>query len=123
MLEFDPDDPEREPRFEAIIDFPSTTSKCDILYDPKSKLYFSLVSYNLSEPKTLRNLLSLICSEDLYEWKLVKHILDYRNDDPQKIAFQYVDFLIDATTSSFRAAPRITARRISTTRISRPSTG
>ena len=103
MLEFDPDAPEREPRFEAIIDFPSTTSKCDIIYDPKSKLYFSLVSYNLSEPRTLRNLLSLICSEDLREWKLVKHILDYLNDDPQKIAFQYVDFLIDGDDILFQS--------------------
>ena len=103
MLEFDPDDPERELRFEAIIDFPSTTSKCDIIYDPQSQLYFSLVSYNLTEPKTLRNLLSLVCSYDLYEWKLVSHIIDCRHDDPQKVAFQYVDFLIDGNDILFQS--------------------
>ena len=94
-LRFDPSEPEKEMTFTGLIDIPTTTSKCNFLYDEKSGLYIALVSYRLEEPKTLRNLLSLIVSPDLENWRLVKHLLDWSEDDPGKIAFQYVDFFID----------------------------
>ncbi len=103
LLRFNPDEPEREPEFAGYIDFPATTSKVDILFDIKSGLYISLVSYNLSEPKTLRNLLSLIYSADLREWKPAKHIIDYRDADRQKVAFQYIDFFIDGDDILFQS--------------------
>ena len=70
-------------------------SKTDILYDEKTRLYFAIVSYKLDEPMTGRNLLSLMCSENLGEWKLVRHLIDYRYEDPAKVAFQYIDFRFD----------------------------
>jgi hypothetical protein len=103
MLKFDPENPEREPEFAGYIDFPATTSKVDILYDNASGYYISLVSYNLSEPKTLRNLLSLVYSADLREWKLAGHIIDYRDADPKQVAFQYIDFIIDGDDILFQS--------------------
>ena len=94
-LRFDPENPEAEMTFAGLIDIPTTTSKCNILYDRQSGLYYALVSFLKEEPKTLRNLLSLVVSPDLEEWRLVKHLLDWSEDDPQKIAFQYVDFCFD----------------------------
>lgn len=94
-LRFDPDEPEKEMTFAGLIDIPATTSKCNILHDEKSGLYYALVSYRLEQPKTLRNLLSLIVSPDLENWRLVQHLLDWSEDDPGKIAFQYVDFFFD----------------------------
>ena len=103
MLKFDPENPEQELEFAGYIDFPATASKVDILYDNASGFYVSLVSYNLSEPKTLRNLLSLVYSKDLREWKLAGHIIDFRDADPKKVAFQYVDFLIDGSDILFQS--------------------
>lgn len=94
-LRFDPDQPEKEMTFAGMIDIPTTTSKCNILFDEQTGLYVALVSYLKEEPKTLRNLLSLIVSPDLAHWRLAEHLLDWSEDDPQKIAFQYVDFCFD----------------------------
>lgn len=95
LLSFDPDEPEKKLKFEKLINLPATPSKTDILYDEKTRLYFAIVSYKLDEPRTGRNLLSLMCSENLGEWKLVRHLIDYRYEDPAKVAFQYIDFRFD----------------------------
>ena len=42
-----------------------------------------------------RNLLSLIVSDDLENWKVVTDLIDYRDADKQKHGFQYVDFHFD----------------------------
>ncbi len=94
FLKINPDEPEQMMTFEGIFDFPSTASKFSIVYDSISGLYYSLVSYALDEPKTIRNLLSLICSPDLKNWSLVKHVIDFRDSSPKEVAFQYVDFMI-----------------------------
>lgn len=103
LLRFDPEDPEGPLEYAGLIDFPATTSKVDILYDKKSGLYLSLVSYKLDEPRTLRNLLSLIYSPDLKNWTLAKHIIDYRDADRKFVAFQYVDFIIDGDDLLFQS--------------------
>ena len=77
------------------IPFPSTASKADVIRDPVSCCYLSAVSYLLEEPKTRRNLLSLIASEDLENWRLLCHIIDMRDADPAFFGFQYADFIID----------------------------
>ena len=94
-LRFDPDDREGDLRFEGFIDCPITQSKVDILYDEKSALYYMIGSYLLEEPATNRNLLSLLCSPDLDNWTLVKHLIDFRNGDPKMLGFQYVSFEFD----------------------------
>ncbi|MBQ8508409.1 MAG: exo-alpha-sialidase [Clostridia bacterium] len=95
MLEFDPENPEADLKNAKLVDIPITTSKVDILYDKKSGLYWTIGSYALDEPKTNRNLLSLLVSDNLTNWTLVKHLIDYRELDPAKVGFQYVDFLFD----------------------------
>ena len=42
-----------------------------------------------------RNVLALQASEDLYNWRVVKTLLDYRNEDPNKVGFQYISFMIE----------------------------
>lgn len=95
ILNYDPENPEAEPEFDSIIDFPATASKFNIVFDDVSKKYYAIVSYALDEPKTNRNLLSLISSPDLREWKLCTHLIDRRYDDPKQVGFQYVDFFIE----------------------------
>jgi hypothetical protein len=95
ILNYDPENPEDEPKLDSVIDFPATASKFDIVFDDATKKYFAIVSYALDEPPTKRNLLSLICSEDLIKWDLCTHLIDRRDDDPKEVGFQYVDFFIE----------------------------
>ena len=95
ILRYDAKEPEKALTLDRVIDFPATASKFDVLYDSVSGKYLSIVSWALDEPRTVRNLLSFICSDDLIHWKLCRHLIDYRNDDPKKTGLQYVDFLID----------------------------
>lgn len=94
-LEFNPTDREGKLEFRGFIDCPITQSKVDIVYDEKTKLYFMIGSYKQDELRTNRNLLSLLCSPDLENWTLVKHLIDYSREDSSKIGFQYVSFEID----------------------------
>ena len=95
ILNYDPADPEAEPKLDKVIDFPATASKFNIVFDDETRKYYAIVSYALDEPKTKRNLLSLICSEDLVNWSLCRHLIDRRYHDPQMVGFQYVDFFIE----------------------------
>jgi hypothetical protein len=95
ILNYDPKDPGAEPILDSVIDFPATASKFNIVFDDVSKKYYAIVSFALDEPQTKRNLLSLICSEDLINWSLCAHLIDRRDDDPKEVGFQYVDFMIE----------------------------
>jgi hypothetical protein len=95
ILRYDPEAPEKEPELDKVIGFPATASKFNVVFDEVSRKYYAIVSYALDEPLTRRNLLSLICSEDLTEWKLCRHLIDRREDDPKMVGFQYVDFFIE----------------------------
>ena len=101
ILGYDPKEPEKELTLEKVIDFPATASKFNIVFDEASGRYYAIVSYALDEPLTKRNLLSLICSEDLTEWKLCRHLIDRRDDDPKLVGFQYVDFFIEGNDILF----------------------
>ena len=78
--------------YSHCIPFPANLSKFTIKYDEKSNKYYSVASHLHDKIYTKRNLLSLMASEDLYNWHLVTDLLDYSNCDPEKIGFQYVDF-------------------------------
>lgn len=95
ILRYDPHDPEASLTFDEVIDFPATASKWDVVYDEVSGKYVAIVSWALDEPVTKRNLLSLICSDDLRRWKLCRHLIDHRDADPKLVGFQYVDFFIE----------------------------
>ncbi|MBQ9511411.1 MAG: exo-alpha-sialidase [Clostridia bacterium] len=95
LLKLSPEEPERMPQYACFVDFDITASKFDILFDDVSHKYYAICSRALSEPRTVRNLLSLFVSDDLMEWKLVQDLIDERNSDPNVVGFQYVSALID----------------------------
>ena len=94
--EVDTDDPHAPLKFHRLIEMPTTYSKFTVRYDEVSRRYYSVVC-RLHEgcPDNARNLLSLIRSEDLIHWEVVTDLLDYRQEDPGQVGFQYVDFLFD----------------------------
>ena len=95
LLKVFTDEPERKPEYARLVDVPITASKFDLLFDEKSGYYYMIASRALSEPKTVRNVLSLFKSPDLMMWELVTDIIDERYSDPQVVGFQYVSMLFD----------------------------
>ena len=97
LLEADSDHPESRPVFHRFVDMPGgSNSKFYTLFDPLSRHYFAIgnICVDPATPRQ-RNVLALQTSEDLYSWKTVKILLDYRRKDPTKVGFQYISFLID----------------------------
>ena len=84
--------PEAMLEYSHCITFPANLSKFMIKYDAVSKKYYSIVSRLHETINTCRNLLSLMASDDLENWYVIADLLDYSNQDPEKIGFQYVDF-------------------------------
>ncbi|MBE6703335.1 MAG: hypothetical protein E7585_08015 [Ruminococcaceae bacterium] len=95
VMRVDPDRPEAPLTFDRVIDFPGNLSKFEIHYDEPSRRYFSIVSYLDAEHPKGRNLLSLIASSDLENWKLITHIWDYRHLPDSEVGFQYINFIIE----------------------------
>ncbi|MFS0725217.1 sialidase family protein [Paenibacillus sp. 1P07SE] len=97
VLRGDLDEPEAPLRFHGIVDFNGgSNSKFDLLYDAPSDAYWSIVSEVVDEATpNQRNVLSLAVSRDLQRFEIVKRLLDYREEDPRQVGFQYVSFLID----------------------------
>ena len=95
LLRYDVQNPEGALVFDSVIDFPATASKWDVIRDDVTGKYVAIVSWALQAPKTLRNLLSLIWSEDLRTWHLSEHLIDYRDADTKMVGFQYIDFFIE----------------------------
>lgn len=89
------DDPDVPLKYSHAISFDGNLSKFMIKYDAVSGRYYSIISRRIDEPKTARNLLSLVSSNDLEKWELVCDLIDRRYDDPRMIGFQYVDFEIE----------------------------
>jgi len=82
--------------FSHVIDFPGNLSKFMIKYDEISKCYYTIASRRTdtvdNDNTGARNLLSLMTSKDLVKWELKKDLIDKRNEDSQKVGFQYIDF-------------------------------
>lgn len=76
--------------------FPANCSKFMFKYDEISRRYYSVANRITSDAGIWnRNLLSLMGSDDMEHWEVIADLLDYRNADPIKIGFQYVDFEFD----------------------------
>ncbi len=89
-------DPEAPLSYERCIDFPANHSKFTIQYDPATGKYYSIASRILDGSCIgHRNLLSLLVSEDGLHWRVERDLVDRRTDDPAKVGFQYVDFLLE----------------------------
>ena len=96
ILVFDiPEDPDAPIEYSHAVNFDGNLSKFMIKKDDISGKYLSIISRRIEEPKTSRNLLSLVASDDLSNWQLVCDLIDRRYDDPQMVGFQYVDFEIE----------------------------
>lgn len=84
------------------IKMPCNHSKFMIKYDEKSRKYFSIVTRIDCEQRIhRRNLLSLMSSDDLENWKLICDLIDGREDDIERVGFQYVDFEIEGNDIIF----------------------
>lgn len=90
-----PDDPDAPIEYSHSISFDGNLSKFMIKKDEISGKYFSIISRRIDEPKTARNLLALVASDDLQNWRLVCDLIDRRYDDPAMVGFQYIDFEIE----------------------------
>jgi hypothetical protein len=80
-------DPEKD-----FIDFFGGSNKFTIRYDSLTKRYWSLVNKQRN-PTAYRNILTLVSSEDLRNWRVESIIL--RHHDSEKHAFQYIDWLFE----------------------------
>lgn len=89
------EDPDDVLEYSHCISFPANLSKFTIKYDDVSKKYYSIASRLHEKMNTCRNLLSLMTSDDLNNWYLLTDLLDYSDQNPQEIGFQYVDFEFD----------------------------
>jgi len=85
-------DPDMPLEYSHAVDFPCNLSKFTVKYDKESNCYYSIASRRIDEPKTGRNLLSLMVSRDMVNWSVAADLIDRRNEDPKLIGFQYVDF-------------------------------
>ena len=96
VFSVDAERPEAPLAFERAMEFPANHSKFEIRFDEKSGCYFSVASRILSpENAGSRNLLSLLVSRDLETWEVGCDLLDFRDSDPERTGFQYVDFFFE----------------------------
>lgn len=113
--EIDLENPEAQLKYSHLIEFPANQSKFIIQYDEVSGYYYTIGCYytidsQLYNPEDgtivsfdfqdmdkhdVRNCQSLIRSKDFVNWEVVKHLLDYRDQDPMYVGLQYTDFLME----------------------------
>lgn len=97
LLEIDRNNPEAAPKFLKIIDMPTgANSRTHVLYDEKSGRYWGIGNL-VTDPRTpsMRNVMALTVSDDGYDWRVAKILLDYRDLDPREVGFQYTSFVFD----------------------------
>ncbi|MBQ6948017.1 MAG: hypothetical protein IJN42_08205 [Clostridia bacterium] len=92
------EDPAAPVQFDRTVDFPAGHSKFEILQDEEGRYYSVATRYFENGERTARsrpprNLLSLLVSDDLAEWRIARDLIDYRDRDMNKHGFQYVDFI------------------------------
>lgn len=88
------------------IDFIGSATKFNILWDPQTKKYWSLVNYPTpvvkppgKAPGGMRSILALTSSDNLKEWKIKSIIL--ATEDVHYHGFQYVDWQFDGADIVF----------------------
>ncbi len=96
VFRVDAADPEGPLRFERAVAFPANHSKFMVKRHAATGRYYSIAT-RITDPSRVgaRNLLSLMASDDLWHWRVVRDVQDRRADDPAKVGLQYVDFLIE----------------------------
>ena len=92
FLKIDPDNPEKMPVFDRIIDFNGGAQKFVVNRDEKTGVYYTIVDRAVSvSGYGQRNVLSFSVSKDLFNWKIVKDLLNYQDEAPEETGFQYTD--------------------------------
>lgn len=87
------------PEFVAIEDAPVSTSMFRII--PYKGKYLLITNRKTEETASVygdapyRNVLSAFVSDDLKNFRLIKDIIDFRNDDPRLYGFQYPSFIAE----------------------------
>ena len=90
------EDPDAPLEYSHAIEMPCNNSKFMIQYDAVSGKYYSVATrIDCKERIGGRNLLSLLRSGDLKNWDVVCDLIDRRDEDMEKVGFQYVDFLFE----------------------------
>ena len=96
-------DPSAPLEYDRCIEFTGAHSKFIVKYDPKRKKYFSIASRLRDDMlQNSRNLLSLMVSDDGFNWRLVRDIYDYTHISRYEVGFQYVDFIIEGDEIIFQ---------------------
>lgn len=96
-LRHDHTDPDGTTAFDSFVNIPSgSNSKTHIVQDPVSKEYIAIGNLCVNpETPSQRNVLALQASKDLVHWRILKILLDHREDNWQEVGFQYIYFIID----------------------------
>lgn len=94
--------PEKPLTFVRPMHFMANHSKFIILFDEPSGCYVTLATrFRDAEHANCRNLISLMYSRDMVTWEVGMDIYDKTDCDPQKVGFQYMDFLIEGSDILF----------------------
>lgn len=97
--EVNTEDPHAQLKFSHVINFMGNLAKFSIKQDGKTGKYYTIID-RISGPDATdycsRNLLSLMVSDDLCDWRLVTNVYNFkpRTDHPEA-GFQYTDFLME----------------------------
>ena len=90
------DNPDAPLEYSHSIQFQANNSKFMIKKDEVTNRYYTVATRISSEKTTKhRTIMSLMYSEDMKIWNVVKDILDYTHMDPMYVGFQYADFEIE----------------------------
>lgn len=115
VYQVDTEDHDAQLKYSHLMEFPANQSKFIIQYDEASGYYYTIGCYYtidslLYDPDAgtilsfdfqdmdkhdVRNCQSLLRSKDLTHWEVVKHLHDYRDQDPMKTGLQYSDFIME----------------------------
>ena len=89
-------DPEAMLEYHSLIDFNANFSKFMIRYDEVSRKYYTVATTLYEGCKSnARNYLTLMASSDLKSFDIVAELIDKREEDVDKVGFQYAYFDFD----------------------------
>ncbi|MBE6590908.1 MAG: exo-alpha-sialidase [Ruminococcaceae bacterium] len=89
-------DPDAPLEYLGSIKLDGNNSKFMIKRDEATGKYYTIISrIDSAQNRKARNLLSLMESDDMYNWRLKRDLIDRRDADKRHVGFQYVCFEIE----------------------------
>ncbi len=99
LFRIDSGNPSAYPAFIRTVKFHGNSSKFTVQQDKKSQKYWALVNRVTLNDIKQRNIVTLVCSDDLEKWDLVRDVINLQDngwpEDHTEAAFQYLDWIID----------------------------